>query len=69
MLVPAGDVGMLADTLADLIRRPSLRQELGVAARRRAEDEYSLDRMVHKYESIYERLSAGLIHQFNANVR
>ena len=66
MLVPADDVGILTDTLMDLIRNPDMRKELGVAARRRAEDEYSLDRMVHKYESVYERLSA---HQHFSKVR
>ncbi len=57
IIVPAGDVVQLADALAGLIRRPARCQALGVAARRRAVDEYSLDRMVQNYESVYERLA------------
>jgi glycosyltransferase involved in cell wall biosynthesis len=69
MLVPPGDVDLLAETLAGLIRRPALMEDLGVAARRRAEQEYSLDRMAHEYECVYERLAAGLIHRHGANGR
>jgi glycosyltransferase involved in cell wall biosynthesis len=57
IIVPAGDVVQLADALAGLIRRPARCRALGIAARRRAVDEYSLDRMVQNYESVYERLA------------
>jgi L-malate glycosyltransferase len=57
IIVPAGDVVQLADALAGLIRQPVRCQALGVAARCRAVDEYSLDRMVQKYEGVYERLA------------
>jgi glycosyltransferase involved in cell wall biosynthesis len=41
-LVPAGDPGALAATLARLVAEPQLRERLGAAARRRAEAEFGL---------------------------
>jgi len=57
LLVPPGDVASLADGLARLARLPGLRQAMGAAGRRRAESQYSIDRMVRQYETLYERLA------------
>jgi glycosyltransferase involved in cell wall biosynthesis len=57
LLVPPGDVASLADGLARLARLPGQRQAMGAAGRRRAESQYSIDRMVRQYETLYERLA------------
>ena len=57
LLVPPGDVASLADGLARLARLPGLRQAMGAAGRRRVESQYSIDRMVRQYESLYQRLA------------
>lgn len=46
VVVPAGDVGALADALRRLATDPALRTKLGEAARRRVADEFSLERFL-----------------------
>ena len=53
ILVPPGDATRLADALDDLVCGESRRQGMGQAARTRARDEFSLDRMVERYQSFY----------------
>ncbi len=55
LLVPAGDAVSLAEQLQRAIDSPSLRNELGKAARARALKEFSASAMAQKYASIYER--------------
>jgi sugar transferase (PEP-CTERM/EpsH1 system associated) len=52
-LVPPGDSSHLARVLLDYARDPLMRGAHGRAARRRAEGEYSLDRMLAAYEELY----------------
>jgi sugar transferase (PEP-CTERM/EpsH1 system associated) len=53
VLVPSGDVNMLADSMCALIRDPNLRRELGLRGRARALAEYDHEKMVDRYESLY----------------
>jgi glycosyltransferase involved in cell wall biosynthesis len=52
-LVPPGDSSSLTRVLLDYARNPLMRGAHGRAARRRAESEYSLDRMLAAYEALY----------------
>jgi len=55
-LVPARNVERLAGALQELAAAPGLRRALGLAARARAEQQFTLDRMVGTYQAVYERL-------------
>ena len=57
-VVPPGDPQALAAALMELIKAgPAVRERLGAAARRRIESEFSLPKMVSKYEELYLRLA------------
>lgn len=58
-LVPPGDAAALADALAGLLSDPDRARRLGAAAERRASREYSLSRMVERYEGLYAALRLG----------
>jgi glycosyltransferase involved in cell wall biosynthesis len=53
VLVDAGDSEALARELTTLARASDRRTELGRRARQRVEDQFSLDRMVRAYSSVY----------------
>ncbi len=53
LVVPPGEPDALADALNRLLANPRLRTELGNAARRQVEDEFSAGRMVSKTLEIY----------------
>ena len=56
VLVPFGDVDGLAKALNQLIAEPHQRAALGQAARQRAQEHFSADVIVPKYEALYQRL-------------
>lgn len=58
-IVPPGDLSRLATGLEELTADPALRESLGHAARHRACDHYSLERMLAAYEAVYRRASDG----------
>ncbi|REK22357.1 MAG: glycosyltransferase [Planctomycetota bacterium] len=55
LLVPPDDSATLAERLARLVD-DELRARFATAARRRIEEEFSIDRMVERYAALYERL-------------
>jgi glycosyltransferase involved in cell wall biosynthesis len=57
VLVPALQPDALANALADIIGAPARRSELGSAARRRVEREYSTQAMVAGYQRLYRELA------------
>lgn len=59
MLVPENDPFALADTLAQLIANPSLRQSLAVKGRARALAHYSQQRVVDDTYNLYQSLLAN----------
>lgn len=56
ILVQPGDVQGLSNAMTLLLRNPELRQFLGMAAARRAREEFDVSRMVQAYEALYETL-------------
>jgi sugar transferase (PEP-CTERM/EpsH1 system associated) len=56
--VPVGDASALADALLPYVTDAKLRHGHGVAARARAEREYSLARMMRDYGELYRALAA-----------
>jgi sugar transferase (PEP-CTERM/EpsH1 system associated) len=56
LLVPRGDPAALADAIRVYIDDPDLRRLHGATARKRSEDEFSLDTMVQRYQDIYDEL-------------
>ncbi len=52
-LVPAGRVDVMADRFAQLAATPSLRRELGSAARERVRKEFDIATMVRRVEEVY----------------
>jgi glycosyltransferase involved in cell wall biosynthesis len=51
---PPGDAHALADAIRTLVDDPPRRKAMGAAGRRRAEEEFSLERMVDRYETLLE---------------
>jgi L-malate glycosyltransferase len=58
-LVPPADSPGLAAALLDLLDHPARRAAFGRAGRARIEQQYSFDRMVAQFESLYVSRSAG----------
>jgi glycosyltransferase involved in cell wall biosynthesis len=56
VLVESEDAAGLAEALLALGRDEALRERLGKAARRRVEDEYSIDSVANKYIQLYREL-------------
>ncbi|MBK8230519.1 MAG: N-acetyl-alpha-D-glucosaminyl L-malate synthase BshA [Candidatus Eisenbacteria bacterium] len=50
------DIHGMAESLRELLRNDDLRASVGAAARRRAVEEYSLDRVVAVYQAMYDEL-------------
>jgi glycosyltransferase involved in cell wall biosynthesis len=59
LTVPPGDARALAESLRRLLRDESLRDSLGRAARRRYEEHFTNQHMVHAHESLYSELVNG----------
>jgi sugar transferase (PEP-CTERM/EpsH1 system associated) len=58
LLVPPDDAESMAGAIARYVRDPELRKTHGLAGRQKVEREFSLDRMVDAYLSIYDELLA-----------
>ncbi len=58
LLVPPRDPQAMADAVLRLLREPELARRMGEAASRRVEKEFSLPRMVHRMESLYDEMLA-----------
>ncbi len=56
-LVPSGDVAALKSALASYARDPELRGVHGKAARQRAVEKFSLERMAAEYEKLYAEVA------------
>jgi len=52
LLVPVGDVSALSDAILQLLREPQLRRKIGMAAKQRLLESYSIDHMGEKYLSL-----------------
>jgi glycosyltransferase involved in cell wall biosynthesis len=59
LLVSSQDVEQLTAALVTLIQQPGLRRRLGRQGRARAVAHFSLQRMVHDYQLLYESLLGG----------
>ncbi len=59
LLVPPRQPAALAEALVRLLADPSRRDAMGVAGRRRAEEQFSMERMVEEMERLYDALTAG----------
>ena len=55
-LVPVEDPLLLADPIAALIEDAALRQRMGLAARKRVEEAFSMERMVGELEGLYREV-------------
>lgn len=56
-LVPTGDAPAFAAAIERLVGEPNRALQLGVANHTRIRDEFSLDRMIAAYASLYERMA------------
>ena len=55
-VVPPRDVGALASAITELAADPIQRRRMGKAGQARASAEFSIDRCVAEYESVYRSL-------------
>lgn len=58
VLVPPEDSTLLASAIVTLLRDPDRRQQLGIAARKLIEDEFSAGRMTADYLRVYENAAS-----------
>jgi glycosyltransferase involved in cell wall biosynthesis len=56
LIVQPGDVQGFSDAMAWLLRNPEARQSLGMAAARRARENFDVSTMVRAYEELYDSL-------------
>jgi glycosyltransferase involved in cell wall biosynthesis len=56
LLAPPGDAGALADVLTGLLDDTGRGREIGVMNRRRAQEKFSVDRMLEAYRALYRGL-------------
>ncbi len=59
LLLPPDDPRAWAEALVRVLESPPLARELGTAARRRVEAEFSLKAVVDRYQELYRRLLVG----------
>jgi glycosyltransferase involved in cell wall biosynthesis len=59
VLLPAENVDRIAAGIIELLRNPTRRRELGAAARRLVEEEYSAERMTADYLLVYDEAIAA----------
>lgn len=57
--VPPGDVEQFSEAVVQILEDPHLAARLGEQNRQRAIDQFSLDAMVARYETLYEALLSG----------
>jgi glycosyltransferase involved in cell wall biosynthesis len=57
LLVPVGDVMLLARAIRDVVRDPELARRLGEAGRARAESHFRADVMISQFADLYESLA------------
>jgi len=65
-IVQPGDVRGLSDAIALLLKDREARRSFGIAAARRAKENFDLSRMVRAYEELYENL-IGRLHSQKAS--
>jgi glycosyltransferase involved in cell wall biosynthesis len=58
-LVPVGDTAAIANMLIPLLENAELRNQQGLAARKRVEDHFLITHMVDKYLRIYQQLTGS----------
>ncbi|HEY9733029.1 MAG TPA: N-acetyl-alpha-D-glucosaminyl L-malate synthase BshA [Drouetiella sp.] len=61
IIVPPGDADKLAQAIDELIEHPEKRKALGYAAKVQAQEKFSADRIVTRYETLYQSVSAQVI--------
>jgi len=60
VLVPPGDAAAIANALGTLLCDPAQARRLSAAAATRASEEYTLNRMIERYTTLYAKLLASL---------
>ena len=60
LVVPPNDPQALADAINRLLADPTLRAQLGAAGRKRVQEEFSLQGMIHKTVSFYQETLAAV---------
>lgn len=60
LIVKTGDVKSLSQAILELIRNEKLRNQMGTAGRKRAENLFSIDQNVFRVERVYEELLCRL---------
>jgi glycosyltransferase involved in cell wall biosynthesis len=58
-LVPYGDADALAGKLSQLLGNPAAASEMGIAGRKRVEQELTLEQMAQGYGALYRRALHG----------
>jgi glycosyltransferase involved in cell wall biosynthesis len=53
-LIPPGDVEALAEAIITLLQHPEIARSMGQAGKEMVVSRFSLERMVHEYENMYE---------------
>lgn len=59
LLVEKEDSAALAESITLLLENPGVATEMGLAARRRAQDAFSIQRFVDAYDALYKKLARG----------
>ena len=60
ILCEKANAGEIGSAICRLIADPQMAREMGLRGRKRIEQEFSMDRFVRRYESLYQRLAANV---------
>ena len=58
-LTPEGDADALSARILELLQNPDAARQMGQAGRRKAEELFSKETMIKRYEDLFERLAMG----------
>jgi glycosyltransferase involved in cell wall biosynthesis len=56
ILVPPKNPAALANAIIKLLKNPGLRKQMGEAGRKRAEEYFTMEKMVKEYEDVYDEI-------------
>ncbi|MEW6067963.1 MAG: glycosyltransferase [Nitrospirota bacterium] len=59
IIIPPDDSDSLAEAILELYKNPAKRLKMGEKARKRAEEQFPMEKMIREHENLYEKIFSG----------